>query len=69
MSTIVPLVDEPVTSFQHSAVVTEHGVASISGYSQEEQALNLIDHAAHPDVRDELYEEAVEMSLVRPGSA
>ena len=68
-STIVPLVDEPVTSFQHSAVVTEHGVASISGYSQEEQALNLIDHAAHPDVRDELYEEAVAMSLVRPGSA
>ena len=68
-STIVPLVDEPVTSFQHSAVVTEHGVASIAGYSQEEQALNLIDHAAHPDVRDELYEEAVAMSLVRPGSA
>ncbi|MEO8106108.1 MAG: acetyl-CoA hydrolase/transferase C-terminal domain-containing protein [Actinomycetes bacterium] len=68
VSTIVPLVDEPVTSFQHSAVVTENGVASIWGYSQEEQALNLIDHAAHPDVRDELYEEAVEMSLVRPGS-
>ena len=66
VSTIVPMVDEPVTSFQHSAVVTENGVASIWGYSQEEQALNLIDHAAHPDVRDELYEEAVEMSLVRP---
>ena len=58
-STIVPLIDEPVTSFQHSAVITEHGVAAIWGYSQQEQALNLIDHAAHPDVRDELYEEAI----------
>jgi acyl-CoA hydrolase len=63
-STIVPLIDEPVTSFQHSAVVTEHGVAPIWGCSQNEQALNLIDHAAHPDVRDELYEEAVALSLV-----
>lgn len=69
VSTIVPLVDEPVTSFQHSAVVTENGTAPIWGFSQEEQALNLIDHAAHPDVRDELYEEAVEMSLVRPGGS
>jgi acyl-CoA hydrolase len=68
VSTIVPLVDEPVTSFQHSAVITENGTAAIWGSSQEEQALNLIDHAAHADVRDELYEEAVEMSLVRPGT-
>jgi acyl-CoA hydrolase len=65
ISTIVPLVDEPVTSFQHSAVITEHGVAPIWGCSQQEQALNLIEHAAHPDVRDELYEEAVALSLVR----
>ena len=27
VSTIVPLVDEPVTSFQHTAVITEQGVA------------------------------------------
>jgi acyl-CoA hydrolase len=63
-STIVPLVDEPVTSFQHSAVVTENGVAPIWGQSQEEQALNLIDQAAHPDVRDELFEEAQALGLV-----
>jgi acyl-CoA hydrolase len=68
VSTIVPLIDEPVTSFQHSAVITEHGVATIWGCSQHEQALNLIDHAAHPDVRDELYEEAVALSLVPPTS-
>ncbi|MFL6181944.1 MAG: acetyl-CoA hydrolase/transferase family protein [Actinomycetes bacterium] len=67
-STIVPLIDEPVTSFQHSAVITEHGVAAIWGYAQQEQALNLIGHAAHPDVRDELYEEAVALSLVPPSS-
>jgi acyl-CoA hydrolase len=62
-STVVPLIDEPVTSFQHSAVITENGVAQIWGCSQHEQAMNLIDHAAHLDVRDELYEEAVALSL------
>lgn len=68
VSTIVALIDEPVTSFQHSAVITENGVAPIWGHSQQEQALNLIDRAAHPNVREELYEEAIAMSLVRPGS-
>ena len=63
VSTIVPLVDEPVTSFQQSAVVTEQGAAELWGYSQNEQAAHLIDHAAHPDVRDELWEEAAELGL------
>jgi acyl-CoA hydrolase len=62
-STIIPLLDEPVTSFQHSAVVTEQGVAMIWGYSQRRQALHLIDHAAHPRERDELWEEAHELGL------
>ena len=31
VSTIVPLVDEPVTSFQHGAVVTEQGIAWMWG--------------------------------------
>jgi acyl-CoA hydrolase len=53
-STIVALLDEPVTSFQHSAVVTEHGVARIWGCSQREQAQNLITYAAHPAARDHL---------------
>jgi acyl-CoA hydrolase len=68
-STIVALLDEPVTSFQHSAVITEHGVAEIWGCSQREQAVNLIDHAAHPDVRDRLYEEATALSLIPRNSA
>jgi acyl-CoA hydrolase len=63
-STIVPLVDEPVTSFQHSAVVTEQGVARINGLDERTQARNLIEHAAHPDVRDELREEARALGLM-----
>lgn len=62
-STIVPLVDEPVTSFQMTAVVTEQGVAELYGRDQREQARQLIDNAAHPAVREELWEEAVELGL------
>jgi acyl-CoA hydrolase len=62
-STIIPLIDEPVTSFQHSAIVTENGVAPIWGRSQHEQARNLIESAAHPQVRDELWEEAHALGL------
>jgi len=62
-STIIPLIDEPVTSFQHTAVVTEHGVATIFGRSQHEQARNLIEHTAHPSVHEELWEEAHALGL------
>ena len=58
VSSIVPLIDEPVTSFQHTAVITEHGVAEIWGHSERAQAEQLIKHAAHPSVREELWEEA-----------
>jgi acyl-CoA hydrolase len=63
-STVVPLVDEPVTSFQHSAVVTEQGVARIAGLDERTQARNLVEHAAHPRVRDELREEARALGLL-----
>ncbi|MEI2713666.1 MAG: acetyl-CoA hydrolase/transferase C-terminal domain-containing protein [Nocardioides sp.] len=62
-STIVPLVDEPVTSFQMSAVVTEQGTAEVFGRDQKAQARELIDQAAHPSVRDELWEEAAALGL------
>ena len=68
VSTIVPLVDEPVTSFQMSTVVTEQGLAQIFGNDQHEQARQLIEQAAHPAVRDELREEAVELGLYRDWS-
>jgi acyl-CoA hydrolase len=63
LSTIVPLVDEPVTSFQMTAVVTEQGVAEVFGQDQRAQARNLIEKAAHPSVREELWEEAVALFL------
>jgi acyl-CoA hydrolase len=62
-STIVPLVDEPVTSFQMSAVITEQGVAEVFGHDQRTQARHLIERAAHPAVREELWEEARELGL------
>ena len=63
VSTIVAMVDEPVTSFQHTAVVTEQGVAPMFGHDEQTQARHLIEHAAHPSVREELWEEAVALGL------
>ena len=57
VSTIVPLLDQPATSFQPTAVATEHGVAPVWGHDERDQARALIDLAAHPRVRDELREE------------
>lgn len=64
MSTIVPLIEAPVTSFQHTAVITEQGVAEIAWRDQKSQAVQLIEHAAHPAARDDLWEEAQELRLL-----
>ena len=58
VSGVVALLDEPVTSFQQTAVVTEQGVARLWGYDEKTQARHLIENAAHPRVRAELWEEA-----------
>ncbi len=63
VSTIVPLVDEPVTSFQHTAVITDQGIAWMWGHDERGQARNMIEHAAHPRVREDLWEEAVALGL------
>ena len=63
VSTVVPLLDEPVSSFQQTAVVTEQGVARLWGYDEKTQARHLIEHAAHPRVREELWEEAGNLGL------
>jgi acyl-CoA hydrolase len=68
VSTIVAMVDEPVTSFQHTAVVTEQGVAEMFGHDERTQARHLIERAAHPRVRDELWEEATALGLVTTSS-
>lgn len=54
VSTVVPLLSGPVTSFQHSAIVTEQGCAAVWGRDSVEQAQQLVDHAAHPAARDAL---------------
>ena len=63
VSTIVPRLTENVTSFQHSYVVTENGVADIFGHSQKQQARSLIEQAAHPSVRAELRDAAARLGL------
>ncbi len=63
VSTIVPLLDEPATSFQQSAVVTEHGAADLWGRSERDQCRDIIERCAHPRVRDDLWEEAGSLGL------
>jgi acyl-CoA hydrolase len=62
-STLVGALGVPVTSFQHSYVVTDHGSAPIFGHSQHEQARALIELAAHPDARASLWEQAAGLGL------
>ncbi len=64
VSTIVPRIQEPVTSFEHSAVATENGIATMFGRSQSERVTNIIERAAHPDARGDLREAALEMGLL-----
>ncbi len=63
-STIVPLLGEPVTSFQQTAVITDQGVAELAGRNQSEQALTLIENASDPRVREELHEEAAAIGVL-----
>jgi acyl-CoA hydrolase len=62
-STIVDRLSGPVTSFQHSALITEQGCAHIFGRSQRAQARLIIDHIAHPDARSSLWDSAGRLGL------
>jgi acyl-CoA hydrolase len=62
-STIVPFLSSPVTSFQHSVIISEHGCAHIFGRSQRAQAQLIIDHVAHPRARPDLRKQAGELGL------
>jgi acyl-CoA hydrolase len=64
VSTVVPLLQAPVTSFQQSVVVTEQGIAALAGLDQSTQANNLIERAAHPDARRELRSAAQSFGLL-----
>jgi acyl-CoA hydrolase len=62
-STIVGRLSGPVTSFQHSALITEQGCAHIFGRSQRAQARLIIENIAHPDARSSLWETATRLGL------
>ncbi len=62
-STVVPMLNGPVTSFQHSYIITEQGTAAIWGCDQLTQAQHILDHAAHPLARDGLREAGRQMGL------
>jgi acyl-CoA hydrolase len=54
VSTVVPRIAGPVTSFQHSYIVSEQGAAVIWGHDAAEQAEQIIGQVAHPSARDGL---------------
>jgi acyl-CoA hydrolase len=62
-STIVPQLTTPVTSFQLTAVVTDHGRADLLGCDQRAQARHLIDQAARPEAREQLRDAAAQLGL------
>jgi acyl-CoA hydrolase len=54
VSTVVPRLDGPVTSFQHSYLVSDQGTAEIWGNDADTQAEEIVSHVAHPSAREEL---------------
>jgi acyl-CoA hydrolase len=56
VSTVVSRLDGPVTSFQHSYIVSEQGAATIWGHDETGQAEQIIDHVAYPSARPQLRE-------------
>jgi acyl-CoA hydrolase len=62
-STIVPRLTMPVTSFQHTAIVTDQGRADLLGHSQRAQAAHLIENTARPEARESLREAAARLGL------
>jgi len=53
-STVLDRLPCPATSFQHTAIVSEHGVAAIWGRTQREQAAGIVEQVAAPGARDAL---------------
>jgi acyl-CoA hydrolase len=63
VSTVVPSLTGPVTSFQHSYVVSEQGTATVWGRDAADQADQIITHVAHPAARTELRAAARDLGL------
>jgi acyl-CoA hydrolase len=62
-STVVPVLPGPVTSFQHSYLVSEHGVAPIWGNDADAQARAIIEQVAHPRARESLRSDAARLGF------
>jgi acyl-CoA hydrolase len=63
VSTVVPLLRAPATSFQHSHIVSEQGVAPVWGCTEDEQARGILEQVAAPSARDGLRRAAEELGL------
>jgi acyl-CoA hydrolase len=63
VSTVIPRLSGPVTSFQHSFIVSEQGTATIWGRDAVSQARQIVDRVAHPAARDRLREEGRELGF------
>jgi acyl-CoA hydrolase len=66
VSTVVPRLAGPVTSFQHSFIVSDQGTAAIWGHDASAQAEQIIDQVAHPSARDELRQTGRELGFRLP---
>ena len=63
VSTVVPRLAGPVTSFQHSFIVSDQGTAAIWGHHASAQAEQIITQVAHPSARDGLREAGRELGF------
>jgi acyl-CoA hydrolase len=63
VTTVVPRLAGPVTSFQHSYVVSDQGTAAVWGFDASTQAESIITSVAHPTARDELREAGRELGF------
>jgi len=64
-SSVLPVLTNPVTSFQHSAIVSDQGCAEIFGQSEGVQAKSIIENVADPRAREQLMEAAGTLGLLR----
>jgi acyl-CoA hydrolase len=62
-SNIVGLLGVPISSFQHSVVITEHGAAEIFGQTRQAQARMLIEEVADPRAHGALWDTAHTLGL------
>jgi acyl-CoA hydrolase len=69
VSTVVPRLAGPVTSFQHSFIVSEQGAAAIWGHDASTQADQIISQVAHPSARDKLRQAARDLGFHLPAAA